>query len=420
MKYKASVWVPLLLGLVLRFSLLTPALAAPPSSAPAAPSTSGVIQTLEDSLYAARYEGESPESRVSRLETTVFGQPQANLSLDARVAKLKAVLAPSGLAPLSAFPRTTSGASNQSTTVQTPATARTPGSTSKTGAMPSLRPPQPGVAPSQPSPFQTFPSATAQSQPIPGETDYPAVSLMEKRLFAKTFEREDITRRLARLEKEVFKVPQSGALVDRVDHLRTVVLGDTTDGDLSPVAGGLRSAAAPPPADPLTGWPGAGGQPAAPYSPPPIQWTPPANAPMPGYNDPSGGFSTYSSSQTSTSGPLAYGSSSSSYNTSYNMSRIPAAGGGALSPDMLTALNEVEKEVLGNTHPSEPVTSRLDRLETKVFNTTSPEMPPEDRMQRVIAVASAGGAPQSPQARAKSTFQALLPIILTILPMLLL
>jgi hypothetical protein len=83
-------------------------------------------------------------------------------------------------------------------------------------------------------------------------------------------------------------------------------------------------------------------------------------------------------------------------------------------------MEEIEKEVLGSTYPTEPLTTRLDRLETKIFKSTSPEMSPEDRMQRVIAVASAGGAPQSASSKAKSTLQVLLPIILTILPIILL
>jgi hypothetical protein len=390
MKYKASAWVPLLLGLALSLSLAAPVSAAAPSVSLPADSTSGAIQTFEDALYATRYEGETPDDRISRLETTVFGQPQTNLSLDARIAKLKAVLSSSSLSPLS--PSGTASAkppSNQTSARPTTIGSRTASPinpASKAGTTPTARTVQPTADPME------------QSQPAPDETDYPAVTLMEKQLFAKTFEREDITQRLLRLEKEVFKVPQSGALADRVDHLRTVVLGDTADGDLSSVAGGQQ-------------------QPAAPYSPPPIQWTPPSNAPMPGYGTPPGSFSTYSSAQTSSSGPLAYGTPSPA---PYGTGRIPTSGGGALSPDMMTAMSEVEKEVLGHAYPSEPVAARLDRLENKVFNATSPELSPEDRMQRVIAVASAGGAPQSTQARVKSTFQALLPIILTILPMLLL
>jgi hypothetical protein len=87
---------------------------------------------------------------------------------------------------------------------------------------------------------------------------------------------------------------------------------------------------------------------------------------------------------------------------------------------MMAAMAEVEKQVIGSTFPSEPMNTRLDRLESKIFQTTSPEMMPEERIQRVIAVASAGGAPMSPKEKAKSTFQTILPIILTILPMLLL
>ena len=77
--------------------------------------------------------------------------------------------------------------------------------------------------------------------------------------------------------------------------------------------------------------------------------------------------------------------------------------------------------VLRTSYPQEPVDIRLNRLESHIFHSTSPELEPEDRLMRIMAVASAGGdKPPTPQSRAKSTFQSLLPIILTILPMLLL
>jgi hypothetical protein len=96
------------------------------------------------------------------------------------------------------------------------------------------------------------------------------------------------------------------------------------------------------------------------------------------------------------------------------------APGGEPTADMIAAVGEVEKEVIGQQFPSDPFTARLDRLESKIFHSTSPEMPLEDRMQRIAAVATAGGAPESPKTKTKHTIQALLPIILTILPLVLL
>lgn len=388
MKFTASLGLSFLLGLLLQLPMnaVLPAMAAskvkplpvatPVAMMTMAPVADTGVQALEDTLYTTHYDSEPVESRLNRLEITVFGQPsQSNLPVNARVSRLKAVLSqPNEIAPL---------APNTSTATTAPAQPQT-----------SSRTTQP-----QQQTSSSYSKPSAQTQPEPGETDYPIVSEMENKLFSKTFDREDITQRLSRLEKEVFKVQQSGVLADRVDHLRSVVLGDDNNNALTPD----RTANAP-------------------YSPPPIQWNPPASS---GYGNSSGSFTYYNNSNNSSSYNTNGGSQRS--NNAYSMQMPSTYGnrGGSLNdqsatPDMLSAMAEVEKQVIGHTYPSEPMNVRLDRLETKVFNTTSPEMPNEERMQRVIAVASAGGAPQSAQSRTRSAFQTLLPIILTILPMVLL
>jgi hypothetical protein len=408
MKSTASLWLSLLLGLLIQLPMnaslsamakpkMTHKVSAPvampvaipvtqtgnASSTPSvammniAPASDPNIQTLESTLYATHYDGEPVESRLNRLETTVFGQPaQGNLPPGARIARLKSVLSqPVDITPLS--PNNTAKAPSQN-----PNTAKT---------MP------------QAAPNTAMPQDDTAQAPAPGETDYPIVTEMEKRVFSKSFETEEISRRLARLEKETFKTQQNGALADRVDHLRSVVLGDGGNVlDPDRMAGN------------------------APYSPPPSQWTPPNNY---GRNATGGGgaFTYYSSSNSTNMG----GDSSQTSSSSYSMQAPGNYGSGyspqnrgiddrTATPDMLSAMAEIEKQVIGHTFPSEPMNARLDRLETKVFNATSPEMPNEERMQRVIAVASAGGAPQSTQAKTRSAFQSILPIILTILPMVLL
>lgn len=405
-------------------------------AAPAASATAQaqVIQSLEDTLFSVRYEQDNPEQRVGRLEETVFGQKQTG-ALDSRVSKLKSVLSTNALGALSP---TASQAGNA------PASQKNESSHKPRSAQSTLKPGTRPANPSKPtSPKSDSKPEAVASTPAPGETDYPTVSQMEQKIFNKTFANEDITVRLPRLEKEVFKVPQSGALADRVDNLRLVVLGDVGNG---------------PPAVASYTIPNSG------YNIPPVQgqsYTPPqygqggsytmappsaqyggnggyGNSYNPAYNGNGYPGSQVSSSQSSSGqsysgGQPYYGqpapgnyqpstySGTGDYQASYQPGMNPAGmANGQVSPDMLAAMDEVEKQVIGHTYPSDPLNARLDRLETKVFHATSPELPSQERMQRVIAVASAGGAPSSPQAKAKSTFQTLLPIILTILPLILL
>lgn len=418
-------------------------LMAVPGPVQAAPSASNqqaqAVQTLEDTLFAVHYDQESLDARVSRLEETVFGQAQTGATLDARIAKLKSALSPSALGPLSPTAKAKSAPNNNEASQNNASTASQSVSKPKTtSSQPTPR------AQSQPVASQTAPSYKAI--PAPGETDYPTVSQMEQKLFSKTYTQEDITQRLARLEKEVFKVPQTGALADRVDNLRLVVLGD-----MGAPGGNNATAysAGPSAGSAYNNYPG----PANAY--PPQQYTqiPPSGQ---GYQPYYGGSASYPQSPNYGAGrygdpysgtPIAsnqpYGGSY--YGQSYNggdpgnyppiASASPgtyaggngyappsasASTGGAATPDMLAAMQEVEKEVLGHTYPSEPMNTRLERLENKVFHATSPELSDEERMQRVIAVSSAGGAPESRKTKAKHTFQTLLPIILTILPMVLL
>jgi hypothetical protein len=331
------------------------------------------IQSLEDALFAVRYDQEPVESRLSRLEQTIFGQPQKGLSVDVRLSKLQKVLSPDSLGPLSP-------------TAKPAAAANVPAEPSTTN-----RKAPPKVPNSEPA------APSVASSPADA-TDYPTVTQIEQKVFGTTYVQEDILQRLGRLEKQVFKTVQKGSLADRVDNLRLVVLGDVP-------------ASAPPN---ITYLPPAGSYAPPGYSTPsPPQFYAPYAQPGPGanappYYNPPG--------MPSTAPSVAY---------SNDFSDPAARGLGGLSgdtptPDMLAAIGEVEKEVIGQRFPSEPFTVRLDRLENKIFHVTSPEMPLEDRMQRIAAVASAGGAPESSKTKVKHTIQALLPFVLTILPLILL
>lgn len=342
------------------------------------------LQALEDALFTVHYDQEPIDSRLGRLEQTIFGQAQTGTA-DSRITKLQKVLSPGSLGPLSP---TAKPADKQPVANSAPETASNT-NTIKKPVFSSAVKPNKSPAPAAP--------ATAMA-PQSGETDYPTVSQMEQKVFGKTFAQEDITQRLPRLEKQVFNNAQNGILSDRVDNLRLVVLGDT--GNQQPMSG---------------------------YIPPNYY------APQSGYgnnmpNPPQFYMPNQSYNSPFNSGPVASGSPNQGYPGDDPSTGLPNNMNGGMNsnnddnptPDMLSAISEIEKEVMGQQYTSEPFTTRLDRLENKIFHVTSPEMPTEDRIQRITAVASAGGAPESPKTKAKHTLQSLLPIILTILPLVLL
>jgi hypothetical protein len=433
-----------------------------------------VVQSLEDTLFAVHYDQEPIGDRLNRIEETVFGQAQTGSSVEARINRLQGSLSPKSLGPLSPVNKTAAGQNNSNSSPGNgqPAMAQTGANNS--GASAGYTAQQTG--PNQPRynqiPANGNPTSRSAQQiantssgtglkpmtnlnkmqgggnntgmkssvgmptaavPEAGETDYPTVTQMELKAFGKTFAKEDITQRLTRLENKVFKMPQTGSLSDRTDNLRLAVLGDT--GPAAPATAYSL---------PNGGYSGAGNN----YGQPNPQQA--SNASYTGYPQPpnysAGGGYGYNGAASPYGGPPQTG-----YNTpyspqgNYGMPNPVASGGGnpipgygspvvsyqpntlpnnaanpAATSDMMAAMNEVEKEVLGTTYPAEPINTRLDRVENKVFKTTSPEMNPEDRIQRVIAVASAGGAPMTTKAKTKATFQTLLPIILTILPLILL
>jgi len=310
------------------------------------------IEALEDSLYDTRYDTDSVDVRLSRIENTVFGQAKSKQSMEKRLQPLQQILA-------------AEQAKNNT--------------------------PAPGHSASSSSSTQQKPQQKAMSpKPRTGENDYPVVGIIEQKLYNKTFEKEDITVRLDRLDNQVFHAPQSGELADRVDNLRDVVLGDNPNSESSPLAGVNTAGGILP----------SGKQ--APYHAPPQQWTVPnsvasnsVGSGFPGNYYPAPGFS-----------PNSAGASP--YSTGDN------------AADLSTAMSEIEKQVLGHTYPHDALNARLDRLEMKVFKSTSPDLSASERVQRIVAVASANGAPQTGKQKAKSTFFTILPIILTLLPLVLL
>lgn len=369
--------------LILLFGNLTGFAASQPSDPQA------LLRQVENRFYLTQYDKDSVEKRLDRIEKTVFGQAQSSLSVPERIAKLDAVVnlpadakaTKDPLQPLKPTP-----AQPQQAVRNTPA--------------------QQPVAQNPAIPPDVL--ASMQTAPATEESDYPAVSEMEQKVFGKIYPKDDLSARLDRLELAVFKTKNPGELSDRTDGLRLAVLGDTTLQQRAQTAyqsqnGGLtQTYNAPLPAN---------YNPYNPATPNPAAYQPSYQQPpayQPVYSYPSGG------QPGAYEDPNRIASSSSAYYPSYS------APPGSLSPDFYAALLEVEDKVLKQTYAQEPVNMRLDRLETNVFGTPSPEMGEEDRLHRVISVAAAGGHTADSATTVKSTIKSMLPIFLMILPLLLL
>lgn len=395
------------------------------------------VQALEDTLFAIHYDQEPIGDRVSRIEETVFGQAQTGSSIEARINKLQGSLSPKALGPLSSANK----ASNTQTNTNT-SNGNGQQATNQNGANNNNQP-RYSPMPANGNPSKIASTNGAGAKPLnninkmqgtqnpgtagtatptavaPGadETDYPTVTQMELKEFGKTFAKEDITQRLTRLETQVFKMPQAGSLSDRTDNLRLVVLGDT--GQANHANGGYTG---PGNYQPM---PQGGNVGYNAYPQPPNYGGYSGATPYSGPTQPSYNSQAYTTPQGNYGAPNAPGTPLPGYGSTpvsnYPSNAVmPDNANEAPTPDMIAAIGEVEKEVLGSTYPSDPINARLDRVENKVFKATSPEMSSQDRIQRVIAVASAGGAPMTGKAKTKNALQTILPIILTILPLVLL
>lgn len=361
-----------------------------------------VITRLELRLFSHRYDAEPLLQRLARIETTIYGEPRPQLSNEQRIAALEKVFAQQR-APLA-----------EEETKPPPA---------KSAAASPTAPTEPENAPKKRE----------------EESSYPVLTAIEQKVLGKVFEDEDISARLNRVEGKVYGHRQQGTLMDRMDGLRLRVLGDLPPREVpeaSPYGAG------PPPYYPYA--PPAHGYAYAPYPPPGVggygYYPPPPHhsggyaPPPPGYPPPAGPHANvpnpaepteaYQPGLTEKSDVFSNPNYESPYANTPNYPSVDDLAGGASgqSPDLLAALNQVEKKVLRKTYPTEDVDARLARLENKVFHQTAPPgVSHDDRLQRIIAVAAAGGdKASSTTSTTKSSVRSILPMILMLIPLILL
>ncbi len=129
------------------------------------------ISKMENSIWGFEYSKDDISKRLSRIENNVFGSVNSKLSEKERIKKLNEALG-----------------------------------------------------------FEDFEDSQKQSYEIAqsevGDVDYPQIDALEYQMFQSTYEKENIYKRLERLEKKIFGSTQQGDLAFRTDRLKAYIRKD--------------------------------------------------------------------------------------------------------------------------------------------------------------------------------------------------
>lgn len=129
------------------------------------------ISKIENSIWGFEYSKDSPQERLSRIENNVFGTVNSKLSVDQRIKKLNEAM----------------GFESYEDSIK--------------------------------------PAYEINSDEVAG-INYPQIDTLEYQLFNSTYEKENIYKRLDRLEKKIFGSTQDGDLASRTDRLKAYVRKD--------------------------------------------------------------------------------------------------------------------------------------------------------------------------------------------------
>ncbi len=141
-------------------------------SAPALPLASH-LSKIENDLWGFEYSNDTESDRISRIEKNVFGQANTSDTIEKRIEKINNAL----------------GIESQK---------------------------------------EAQSSAGELMQEEVDGVSYPQVDQLELKLFSKVYDKENIYKRLERLEKKIFGSPQEGDLASRTDKLKGYLNIDTT------------------------------------------------------------------------------------------------------------------------------------------------------------------------------------------------
>ena len=156
------------------------------------------VQIAEMQLFGVSYGAEPLNSRLSRIENNIFGSP-CNVSELQRVERIKKTL---GI----------------------PEIPNKPIPANKPVSVPSKSVPVVKKAAVKVSAKSKTPPEKTINQT--SQESYPTVSKLEKTLFNKTYEQENIYKRLDRLEMSLYQSTSKQSLSERVDNLQDTIMGD--------------------------------------------------------------------------------------------------------------------------------------------------------------------------------------------------
>lgn len=316
----------IIVSFVMAFSLLLPGFSI---------DNNEYLSQLEEQFFTTKYSNENSLDRISRLEETIFGQVFSKDSENVRLERIKAVLNVDS----NHFDEEVVNSNNDNSLIDINST-RTANSANNQD--------------------QSSNNSSNYSDSYYNDVeveDYPAVSYLETQVFNKTYKGEDVTKRLARLEGQVFKESrEANSLSQRMDDLKIAIVGSVN----MPVA------------------PNNSGDNLAYQN---------------NFNSNQANGSTYF--QDPGFKPYVQPPEMNTFQQDPNMSinQMPPTSGyqdSQLSQESLAQVaSRLENQILGQDYSNQPLNQRLDRLEMKVFNQTAVGNPPESRLERLVAVVAA-------------------------------
>lgn len=321
--FSKSYLIPLIIALLLHlFSML----------AFAQDQNTDFISQLEEQLFSTTYVSQSLSERLSRLEETIFGQSSPQESDKIRISRLQALLSPE-TKPVTTTDNTQSSTSDSKYT-----------DTSSTNQQDL----------SEKEPNNSTGPIYYNDQEV---EDYPAVSLLESKVFNKTYKNEDVSKRLERLEINIFNQAKPELpLSERLDNLKMAVTGSLNN-----------------PIEPNVHYDNSisQGSTAETYysdrnlNPQQYYQSPEMNTFQQDPSLPNNSMNQYT--------PIEPG---------YDPSQFSV-------DNIRETTTKLEEQILGQSFPNEQLNNRLDRLEMQVFSKTATGYTPESRLERLVAVTAA-------------------------------
>jgi len=267
------------------------------------------ISAIEKDLFGVEYKEEQTPTRLSRIEEYLFGEKKSGTNSE----RIKKITDASGL---STEPKKTENEKR---------------------------------------------IAAAEFLPEDKNVTYPVIDMMEEKVFNKTYQGENVYKRVERLEQKTFGKVSQGELSDRTDKLKASVLAINANESM------LANNSEPQPTTPEEF-----------YRQSPQNYYTPQERNFSFGGTTMGGFKTGSSNN-----PYTYGNSKNNTYSSY-----PTGGAASYHSDFEQALSSAENMILGRTNPNATEDERLSKMEKKVFKKTF-SGDSLSRLDRVVSAAHA-------------------------------